>query len=199
MVIANQNSDSGITCGIQNYEKIDFNVKSDFEVELEMSADNDKAIDWISNRFNQLKNHWKDISQHYPSQKSITVLVYMGLLDKASRMGIREGLYTGGPLGEMIQWTDLLIGLNTLRYNITLITDLNQLIPSRKSNRKSSICYHSTPFPYFDYIITDIIGAKHIQRLNSNLYSRLKCKLRVLDSFGTQQFFNSNVSIEPTD
>ena len=43
----------------------------------------------------------------------VNVAVVMGLIYPGSKMGIREGLYNGGPLGEMIQWTDILTAMNS--------------------------------------------------------------------------------------
>ena len=43
----------------------------------------------------------------------VNVAVVMGLIYPGSKMGIREGLYNGGPLGEMIQWTDILTAINS--------------------------------------------------------------------------------------
>ena len=45
----------------------------------------------------------------------VNVAVVMGLIYPGSKMGIREGLYNGGPLGEMIQWTDLLTAMNSFQ------------------------------------------------------------------------------------
>ena len=43
----------------------------------------------------------------------VNIAVVMGLIYPGSKMGIREGLYNGGPLGEMIQWTDILTAMNS--------------------------------------------------------------------------------------
>ena len=53
----------------------------------------------------------------------------------------------------------------------------------------------------FDFIITDIIGVNFIKKyLGSDYDQKVECKLRVLDSFGTDEIFNSkNCTIEPND
>ena len=49
----------------------------------------------------------------FKNDKMVNVAVVMGLIYPGSKMGIREGLYNGGPLGEMIQWTDILTAMNS--------------------------------------------------------------------------------------
>ena len=53
----------------------------------------------------------------------------------------------------------------------------------------------------FDYIITDIVGVKYIRKyLGSHYDHQVECKLRVLDSFGTDAIFNAKDStIKPND
>ena len=49
--------------------------------------------------------------------------------------------------------------------------------------------------------MTDIVGVKYIKKyLGSHFDDRVECKLRVLDSFGTDEIFNDKDStIEPND
>ena len=71
-----------------------------------------------------------------------------------------------------------------------------KIISDQKDHRPSVIYYSS-----FDFIITDIIGVKFIKKyLGSDYDHQVECKLRVLDSFGTDEILNrKNCSIEPND
>ena len=60
---------------------------------------------------------------------------------------------------------------------------------------KAHDCYEKTNLPQYDFIITDIAGIRILQKVSSTFYTQIKCKLRVLDSFGTWELFNTNVCI----
>lgn len=51
-------------------------------------------------------------------------------------------------------------------------------------------CFEETVFASHDLIFTDVTGARLIKSMGSQLFSRIKCRLRVIDSFGTSKFFN---------
>ena len=38
-----------------------------------------------------------------------------------------ENAYSGAPLGEMVQWSDLIASLYVLGHNVTVTTDLNEM------------------------------------------------------------------------
>ena len=51
----------------------------------------------------------------------------------------------------------------------------------------------------FDFIVTDIVGVRSIRKyLGSHYDHQVECKLRVLDSFGTDEIFNAkNSTLQP--
>jgi mannosyl alpha-1,6-glycoprotein beta-1,6-N-acetyl-glucosaminyltransferase isozyme B len=53
-------------------------------------------------------------------------------------------------------------------------------------------------FSHYDFVFTDITGAKMIRAMSSQMFARVKCRLRVVDSFGTSKFFNHAVIAEKT-
>ena len=85
-------------CGqpLSDFTGIDSIGPTEFEQKLEKAAKKDKAMQWMWTRFGQLNKHWKPITNSYSDQSETKVLVFMGLLDKSTRMNIREGLDTGG-------------------------------------------------------------------------------------------------------
>lgn len=135
---------------------------------------------WLLERHEQIKEHWNGTEPN----SDLTVVVYMGLLDPKSHMDIRSGLYTGGPLGEMIQWSSLLAAIDSFTTELTVVTSMAGL------NLTKGMCLAETSLANADVIITDIIGAKLLKTIGSNFYASVKCRLRVLDSFGTDAFFN---------
>ena len=62
----------------------------------------------------------------------------------------------GGPLGELVQWADLIGALdssNLISFRIIISIDELGLI-------KGKTCYEETEFPNIDFLITDITGGK---------------------------------------
>ena len=62
----------------------------------------------------------------------------------------------GGPLGELVQWADLIGALDSsdlISFRIIISIDELGLI-------KGKTCYKETEFPNIDFLITDITGAK---------------------------------------
>ena len=135
---------------------------------------------WLLEQHRRNQDLWQG---HLPNS-SMKVIVYMGLLDAKSHMQIREGLYSGGPLGEMIQWSSILAALDSYSTNLTVVTSLDQM------GLKRGLCFADSTLADTDILVTDIIGAKLLKSIGSTFYSSLKCRLRVLDSFGTDAFFN---------
>lgn len=55
------------------------------------------------------------------------ILVHLGLLTKESGFKIAENAFSGGPLGELVQWSDLITTLYLLGHNIRISASLNEL------------------------------------------------------------------------
>ena len=112
-----------------------------------------------------------------------TILLHLGLLDPKSNMRIAESIKDGGPVGELVQWSDIILTLFTLGYKIKVTTDSKvaaRIIGNHQQNSPNLI------------IFTDIIGYKLIRRnLGSTKSSNIKCQFRIVDSFGTDQKFNN--------
>ena len=71
--------------------------------------------------------------------------------------------------------------------DLRIISDVKNL-GSNAETRKATI-------DTFDFIITDIAGVRYIKsNLGSQFKHGVECKLRVLDSFGTDEIFNDRYS-----
>ena len=48
---------------------------------------------------------------------------------------------------------------------------------------------------FFDIVITDVIGAHQLKKLDEDFYLEVKCNLRVLDRHGTDPWFNDETIV----
>lgn len=161
------------------YKKNNRKITKTLETFLQKNTDKTE-YKWLLEQHRRNQDLW----QHQLPESDMRVTVYMGLLDAKSHMQIREGLYSGGPLGEMIQWSSILSALDSYSTNLTVVTSLEQM------GLRRGLCFADSTLSDTDILITDIIGAKLLKSIGSTFYSSLKCRLRVLDSFGTDAFFN---------
>ncbi|CAH8486590.1 unnamed protein product [Schistosoma curassoni] len=117
----------------------------------------------------------------------LNILLYMGFLSNDFYKNSFESYISkGGPLGELVQWTDLIGALYILGHNITitfeaveaklkLLHPYSNSIPCQVENNK------------YDLIYTDIIGFRNLKGMN--IRTPL-CKFRILDTFGTEALYN---------
>ncbi|KAG5454111.1 Alpha-1,6-mannosylglycoprotein 6-beta-N-acetylglucosaminyltransferase A [Clonorchis sinensis] len=120
----------------------------------------------------------------FRKQARLNILLHMGLLTLQNSLGIEENVRKGGPLGELVQWTDLIAGIYLLGHNLTV----------SKSTMQTKSILESIGFAPCDkaegklhVIFTDIRGYREIRRMKLNLP---ECMFRILDSFGTQSQYN---------
>ncbi|KRY31299.1 Alpha-1,6-mannosylglycoprotein 6-beta-N-acetylglucosaminyltransferase A [Trichinella spiralis] len=159
--------------------------------------DNAQNYKWMKERMTSTWSDWSEAyswlkrnRRHLLPKKQLTILVHMGFLTKASGFKFGESAFTGGPLGELVQWSDLITTLHFFGHRL--------LISSESSTLKSTLSQYSSSSSFCgaltgdepDLIFTDIIGINQIRRISANFYSKYTCRLRVLDSFGTQAQFN---------
>jgi len=159
-----------------------------------------KPMKWIYNRILRMQKKWKlgkdalfkrwkdlETSQKYTKKK---ILIVIGVLFDKQGMKFAENAFKGGPLGELVQWSDLLASLHVLGHEITICVssvDMKKLLSIY--NKKNLNC--NPEYQPFHIIFSDILGLRKIFKglISSHL---LKCHLRVIDSFGTEPQFNNN-------
>lgn len=96
-----------------------------------------KVCDWIRHRVEETKASWinateaffsnKLKTQAYAKRRKLTVLLHMGLLTKEFGLDFGRGAFTGGPLGELVQWADLAAALHFLGHEVVLSWSLERL------------------------------------------------------------------------
>ncbi|CAH8459593.1 unnamed protein product [Schistosoma turkestanicum] len=92
----------------------------------------------------------------------------------------------GGPLGELVQWTDLIGALYILGHTLTITYEASKA-RLLLSNSDSIPCKVKTT--EYDLIYTDIPGFRQLSRSEIR---ESTCKFRILDTFGTEATYNRN-------
>lgn len=112
--------------------------------------------------------------------------LHLGLLTLTPSIGIEEEINKGGPLGELVQWTDLITALYLLGHKVTVSKSITNTISVLQTWRSESArCKYIPQRP--DLIYTDIRGYLQLRRPSITFP---RCKFRVLDSFGTENKYN---------
>ncbi|KAK6106257.1 Glycosyltransferase 18 family protein [Brugia pahangi] len=143
---------------------------------------------WLS-AYNELMIKWPKVVS---LQRKLNIIMHMGSLSRESGFKFGQLSSTGGPLGELVQWSDLIAALYLLGHNLMISTEVRTL---KKNIKKiDDIC----PCPLHDrevinLLFTDIVGLKYLRGKMKDFFNRMKCKLRILDSFGTHAEFNSRI------
>jgi hypothetical protein len=97
-------------------------------------------------------------------------LVHIGALSDKAAFKFAENADHGGPLGELVQWSDLIASLYILGHNIQFSTEVKQLQPiltQRKGGGVAGGCPTHSETVY-DAIYIDIVGLKHFKKLAKN-------------------------------
>lgn len=102
----------------------------------------------------------------------LQILVHIGALSDRSNFHLAETADHGGPLGELVQWSDLIATLHILGHNVEFSTEfsaLSRILPPIQSD-KGGGCPTGKEKDY-SVIFTDIVGLKHFKRsLKNNLH-----------------------------
>ena len=65
----------------------------------------------------------------------------MGLLTKESGFKIAENAFSGGPLGELVQWSDLITTLYLLGHDVRISASLAELKESVPHTLSTTMCF----------------------------------------------------------
>ncbi|XP_051873036.1 alpha-1,6-mannosylglycoprotein 6-beta-N-acetylglucosaminyltransferase A-like isoform X2 [Pristis pectinata] len=155
-----------------------------------------EALLWIKLRIERMKEQWitamkalakKHNLENRPQKK---VLLHLGLLTKESGFKIAENVFKGGPLGELVQWSDLIASVYLLGHSIIISTSVDEL-----KRHLSVLTGNKDGCPIrgeklLDLIYVDIVGLKQLNSVLGASFTHYRCLLRVLDSFGTEPEFN---------
>ncbi|POI36097.1 hypothetical protein CIB84_000150 [Bambusicola thoracicus] len=88
---------------------------------------------WMTLRIRRMADTWIEAikslaeKQNLENRKRKKILVHLGLLTKESGFKIAENAFSGGPLGELVQWSDLITSLYLLGHDIRISASLAEL------------------------------------------------------------------------
>lgn len=172
-------------------------AKPNYDVQGLMNILADPLFEWFRERITWSWPTWieavKSVTRNNKrlKYKRKNVVIYMGaiLLEPEFFYGAKKG----GPLGELIQWADVIAANYILGYNVKIlsITELQKYVTIRKTTSNTRKCAPKILIEFVDVLYTDIMGTVLFQN-NYDIRgsSNISCMYRVLDSFGTFPEFN---------
>ncbi|CAB3408837.1 unnamed protein product [Caenorhabditis bovis] len=119
----------------------------------------------------------------------IQILVFIGFLAHERTLKFAKYSKKGGPLGELLQWSDLIASLHILGHNVTVATSVKALRTEMSLIENSNECDASVI--NFDLIFTDIMGFHIFRKRKKQYTSNNRCRFRLIDSFGTHVEFST--------
>ncbi|XP_048885710.1 alpha-1,6-mannosylglycoprotein 6-beta-N-acetylglucosaminyltransferase A-like [Brienomyrus brachyistius] len=151
---------------------------------------------WMMLRIRRMAEAWVDAIRSLAEKQDLTkrrrkkILVHLGLLTKESGFKIAENAFSGGPLGELVQWSDVITTLYLLGHDLRISASLAELkeIMKKVMGNKSSCPTQGDKVVELIYI--DIVGLTQFKKTLGPSWVHYQCMLRVLDSFGTEPEFN---------
>ncbi|KAK3553283.1 hypothetical protein QTP86_032761 [Hemibagrus guttatus] len=175
--------------------KIDAIVRADMGPLLEQVGSGKESLSFMRRRIRRLAVQWavaaRRLDERLRSQQrqQKRVLVHVGFLTEESGDVFSPKVLKGGPLGEMVQWADILSALHVLGHDLKISLSVKELhgflgVPPGRGS-----CPLRGPFP-FDLIYTDYHGLQQMKQHMGLSLKKHKCHIRVIDSFGTEPAYN---------
>ncbi|XP_065898668.1 alpha-1,6-mannosylglycoprotein 6-beta-N-acetylglucosaminyltransferase B-like isoform X2 [Dysidea avara] len=152
-------------------------------VNSRMFKEQSSKLAWIKKRLQSMKTGWEEaaiiLSERHPELFSSpkNILLFPGLLTEYSAYDFAKMAFKGGYLGELVQWSDLIATLYMLGHDVVISTSI--------PNLRKQVAAIEHPF---DVVMTDFIGLWGLR--DADLFGYYKCRIRVLDSFGTEPLSN---------
>uniref|UniRef100_A0A8C2X1V9 alpha-1,6-mannosyl-glycoprotein 6-beta-N-acetylglucosaminyltransferase n=1 Tax=Cyclopterus lumpus TaxID=8103 RepID=A0A8C2X1V9_CYCLU len=169
--------------------------QSDIGALLEQVGTGKESLSFMKRRIRRMAAQWASaarrlddkLNNHGREQKRI--LVHVGFLTEESGDVFSPKVLKGGPLGEMVQWADILTALHVLGHNLKISVSLKELhgflgVPPGRGS-----CPLTGPLP-FDLIYTDYHGLQQMKQHMGLSLRKHKCHIRVIDTFGTEPAYN---------
>ncbi|EPY79473.1 alpha-1,6-mannosylglycoprotein 6-beta-N-acetylglucosaminyltransferase A [Camelus ferus] len=184
----------GSTCSFFIYLS-EAEIRTDFNILYSMMKKHEE-FRWMRLRIRRMADAWiqaiKSLAekQNLEKRKRKKVLVHLGLLTKESGFKIAETAFSGGPLGELVQWSDLITSLYLLGHDIRIsasLAELKEIMKKVVGNRSGCPTVGDR---IVELIYIDIVGLAQFKKTLGPSWVHYQCMLRVLDSFGTEPEFN---------
>uniref|UniRef100_A0AC34R8H9 Alpha-1,6-mannosyl-glycoprotein 6-beta-N-acetylglucosaminyltransferase n=2 Tax=Panagrolaimus sp. JU765 TaxID=591449 RepID=A0AC34R8H9_9BILA len=164
---------------------------------FKLMDDNPTNFQWIKSRIQRLFNSWIDARNSLleknidlKTRKKLNIVLYLGFLSKETGLKFGEKSAAGGPLGELVQWADLITSIYLLGHDMTISTEFKHFKDEAMKPYLSTNACPNKPGSSIDLIFTDIMGLRKMKKNMKNFFTSNKCRIRLLDSFGTHAEFN---------
>ncbi|XP_029782951.1 alpha-1,6-mannosylglycoprotein 6-beta-N-acetylglucosaminyltransferase B [Suricata suricatta] len=162
---------------------------------LELMGSGKESLIFMKKRTKRLTAQWALAAQRlaqklgsvWRDQKQI--LVHIGFLTEESGDVFSPRVLKGGPLGEMVQWADILATLYVLGHGLRITVSLKELQSNLGVPPGRGSCPLTTPLP-FDLIYTDYHGLQQMKQHMGLSFKKYRCRIRVIDTFGTEPAYN---------
>uniref|UniRef100_A0A8D0CBG4 alpha-1,6-mannosyl-glycoprotein 6-beta-N-acetylglucosaminyltransferase n=1 Tax=Salvator merianae TaxID=96440 RepID=A0A8D0CBG4_SALMN len=170
-------------------------IRTNFDLLYKMMSRHEE-FRWMMLRIRRMADTWIEAikslaeKQNLEKRKRKKVLVHLGLLTKESGFKIAENAFSGGPLGELVQWSDLITSLYLLGHDIRIsasLAELKEIMKKVVGNRSGCPTQGDK---VVELIYIDIVGLTQFKKTLGPSWVHYQCMLRVLDSFGTEPEFN---------
>ncbi|XP_072032100.1 alpha-1,6-mannosylglycoprotein 6-beta-N-acetylglucosaminyltransferase A-like isoform X2 [Amphiura filiformis] len=168
-----------------------------------LSEENPEKFEWMKLRISRMwDKKWMPAAQQLQAKYNMTnriqkkILIHLGLLTKESGFKIAENAFSGGPLGELVQWSDIIASLYILGHNLKVSVSSSGLKSYLKSKGVISQNCPLTGERPLDLIYIDIVGLKQFKKASGPLWQQFSCMLRVIDTFGTEPAYNLDTYVK---
>uniref|UniRef100_A0A8C0EIH8 alpha-1,6-mannosyl-glycoprotein 6-beta-N-acetylglucosaminyltransferase n=1 Tax=Bubo bubo TaxID=30461 RepID=A0A8C0EIH8_BUBBB len=169
--------------------------RSDLARLLELIGTGKESLSFMKKRIRHLAQQWllaaRRLEQKLKAQQRDQkhILIHIGFLTEESGDVFSPRVLKGGPLGEMVQWADILAALFLLGHSLRVTVSLKELqshlgVPPGRGN-----CPLTNPLP-FDLIYTDYHGLQQMKQHMGLSFKKYRCRVRVIDTFGTEPAYN---------
>ncbi|XP_069791302.1 alpha-1,6-mannosylglycoprotein 6-beta-N-acetylglucosaminyltransferase A isoform X2 [Narcine bancroftii] len=170
-------------------------IRTDFNYLFKIMSARDE-FRWMRLRINRMANAWIEAVKSLAEKQNLEnrrkkILIHLGLLTKESGFKIAENAFSGGPLGELVQWSDLITTLYLLGHDIRISASLAELKEIMKKVMGNRSGCPTRGDKIVELIYIDIVGLTQFKKTLGPSWVHYQCMLRVLDSFGTEPEFNS--------
>ncbi|XP_074175733.1 alpha-1,6-mannosylglycoprotein 6-beta-N-acetylglucosaminyltransferase B isoform X4 [Rhinolophus sinicus] len=175
--------------------KVEAVFRSNLSHLLELMGSGKESLIFMKKRTKRLTAQWALAAQRLAQKLGGTqrdqkqILIHIGFLTEESGDVFSPRVLKGGPLGEMVQWADILAALYILGHGLRITVSLKELqsnlgVPPGRGN-----CPLTVPLP-FDLIYTDYHGLQQMKQHMGLSFKKYRCRIRVIDTFGTEPAYN---------
>uniref|UniRef100_A0A8C9R109 alpha-1,6-mannosyl-glycoprotein 6-beta-N-acetylglucosaminyltransferase n=1 Tax=Scleropages formosus TaxID=113540 RepID=A0A8C9R109_SCLFO len=156
----------------------------DITVLLAALGKSKESLRFMGRRIRRLAPQWATAARRLEKRlKKVArrILVHMGFLTEDVFSSV---VSKGGPLGEMVQWADILTALYVLGHRVEVSASFKDL--------QGNSCPVTGSLP-FDLIYTDYHGLRQMREYMGVSLKAHQCRIRVIDTFGTEPAYNNKL------